>query len=128
MEFLFEKLEVYQRAMSLVEAVDALIETIKGRFPATRIDQLTRASLSIPLNIAEGNGRRRPAERSHFFTIARGSVFECVAVLEVLKRKHLLPVEKHAQIYGDLQVVAKMIGGLIRHAEASATSRPVQAT
>ena len=66
MEFLFEKLDVYQRALDLVETLDKTIDSIKGRFPAARIDQLTRASMSISLNIAEGSGRRRPGERSHF--------------------------------------------------------------
>lgn len=53
MEFLFEKLEVYQRSMALVAFVDAVLESLKGKFPSPRIDQFSRASLSIPLNIAE---------------------------------------------------------------------------
>ena len=52
-DFLFEKLEACQHALSLVESIDALIDSLKSRFPATRIDQLTRASLSIPRSIAE---------------------------------------------------------------------------
>jgi len=49
------------------------------------IDQLGRASFSIVLNIAEGSGKASLNDRKNYFTIARGSVFECVAVIDILK-------------------------------------------
>lgn len=55
-------------------------------------DQLDRASTSIPLNIAEGNGKYTPKDRCRFFDIARGSAFECAAVLDVLTAKAILSV------------------------------------
>jgi four helix bundle protein len=118
MEFFFEKLEVYKRALDLIEATDSIIESIRGRFPSSRIDQLTRATLSIPLNIAEGNGRRRPKERGHFLVIARGSAFEVVAILEILKRKGLISAGDYAARYADLHVICKMLSGLIKHVES----------
>jgi len=79
MPFLFEKLEVYQRALAFAERVSGLT----GDFPRGSwylADQLNRASLSISLNIAEGNGRWTAADRKNF-GIARGSVHECVPLV-----------------------------------------------
>lgn len=61
--FQFEKLEVYQKALDWVETVELLCESLKGKVSYSLIDQLTRAALSIPLNIAEGNGRWHEGEK-----------------------------------------------------------------
>jgi len=48
-------------------------------------DQLDRASISVPLNVAEGAGRSTPRERARHYTIARGSAVECLACLDLLE-------------------------------------------
>lgn len=48
-------------------------------------DQLKRASLSIPLNIAEGTGKISKKEKDYFYSIARGSAMECAAICDVIK-------------------------------------------
>ncbi len=55
-------------------------------------DQLTRASLSISLNIAEGVGRVSALDRAHFFAIARGSAMECGAVVDAARSMGLVSV------------------------------------
>ena len=55
-------------------------------------DQLTRASLSIVLNIAEGSGRVAPGDKGRFYAIARGSACECAAILDVIERGDGLPL------------------------------------
>ena len=113
MPFMFEKLEVYQKS---VDFVDLILMTTEG-FPkgyGFLSDQLNRASLSIAANLAEGNGRFTNADRKHFFTIARGSTQECVPLLEVARRRKLLDDEKHRILKEELEVIAKMISGLIK--------------
>ena len=96
----FKKLIVWQKAMDLVDEVYAL----QRGFPKSEIfglgDQLRRAVVSIPSNIAEGNGRTSPKELVHFLSIARGSVYEVVTQLIVAKRQGLVldiaTAESHA--------------------------------
>lgn len=121
--FAFENLEVYQRAVEFVEEVDEVIESVRGKFPASRIDQLSRASLSISLNIAEGSGRRAPPERRHFFSIARGSAFECVPLLTVMQRKGRLLPEAHAGLYAKVTTISKMLSGLMKFESTKAEPR-----
>lgn len=54
MGFPFEKLNVYKRSLSLVEKSELLCRDLKGQIAYPFLDQLTRAVLSVPLNIAEG--------------------------------------------------------------------------
>ncbi len=89
MAFLFEKLDVYRRALDFADQVS----TMTARFtrPSWYLaDQLNRASLSIALNIAEGNGRGTPMDKRRFFLIARGSAFECVPLLDMCRPRRML--------------------------------------
>jgi len=114
--FLFEKLEVYQKALAFAERVSNLA----AGFPRGSwylADQLNRASLSISLNIAEGNGRWTEADRRNFFGIARGSVHECVPLIELCRRKRLLDETTCEGLKRDLATIAKMLAGLIRRTQ-----------
>jgi len=81
-QFDHEKLEVYKLAIAFVEWVDQLLEEIPKSMAAYA--QLDRASTSIPINIAEGNGKFTPPDRCRFFDISRGSSLECASCLDVL--------------------------------------------
>jgi len=112
MAFMFEKLEVYQKAVSLSADISELTESFpRGYYFLT--DQLNRAALSIATNLAEGNGRFTKPDRKNFFTITRGSVQECVPLLEVARRRGLLEEAKHEALRQELETIAKMISGLI---------------
>ena len=71
MVFMFEKLGVYKKSMSFVVNVYALCGSLGQLRDRTLIDQLQRAALSVPLNIAEGNGRIHSREKRQFFFTAR---------------------------------------------------------
>ena len=83
-----EKLDVYQASIEFVTWADGLLEKLPKSLAVT--NQLDRASTSISLNIAEGNGKFTDADRCRFFDIARGSALECAACLDVLAaKKHI---------------------------------------
>lgn len=112
MAFMFEKLDVYQKAVDFADTVFALSEQF-GRGYGFLWNQLNRASLSIAANLAEGNGRYTKADRKNFFMIARGSAQECVPLLELGRRRGLLNEERHAMMRTELETIAKMLSGLI---------------
>lgn len=78
-----ERLDVYRAAIDYVRWAFRTSERLKGH--RTAKDQLLRASQSVPLNIAEGNGKSTEGERRRFFEIARGSALECAAIQDVLE-------------------------------------------
>ncbi len=81
------------------------------------MDQLNRAALSIATNLPEGNGRFIKPDRKNFFTIARGSVQECVPLLEIAKRRGFLSDPEHLALKSSLDEMAKMSSGLIKRPE-----------
>src|ERR1700722_9768278 len=112
MAFAFEKLLVYQKGITFADAICTITRELpRGYFFLG--DQLSRASLSIATNIAEGNGRFTKADRRNFFGIARGSAQECVPLLELALRQKLIGPERHRQLKADLEEIARMISGLI---------------
>jgi four helix bundle protein len=124
MAFMFEKLEVYQKAVSFADDVAALTQEFpRGYYFLT--DQLNRAALSIAANLAEGNGRFTKPDRKNFFTIARGSVQECVPLLDVARRRVLVDESRHEALRQDLETIAKMISGVSRRLKP-ATHRRVK--
>jgi four helix bundle protein len=112
MPFAFEKLQVYQKAVTFADAVCTLTRDFpRGYFFLA--DQVNRAALSIATNLAEGNGRFTKPDRKNFFGIARGSVQECVPLLELASRQKLLQPERHQQLKAELEAIARMLSGLI---------------
>ena len=77
-------------------------------------DQLDRASTSIPLNTAEGNGKYALKDRCRFFDIARASALECAAGLDVLVAKGKLTPDQVRPGKEHLQRIVRMLMGLIK--------------
>ena len=120
MAFMFEKLAVYQKAVSLADHVSVVTEDFPRGYYFL-VDQLNRAALSIATNLAEGNGRFTKADRKHFFVIARGSVQECVPLLELARRRGFIPEAGNTQLRVDLEEIAKMISGLVNRLDKRKT-------
>src|SRR4051812_1443208 len=110
--FGFQRLDVYRASTQFL----GLTSTLVARIPRGHrdlIDQLRRAALSVPLNIAEGSGKfNRDARR--FYTVARGSALECAAILDALASLGLLDDDHLAQGRAFLERVVATLTGLIR--------------
>lgn len=111
-QFDHEKLNVYQEAIRFVAWTDDLLESVPKNIAAH--NQLDRAATSVPLKIAEGNGKHTPADRCRFFDIARGSALECGACLDVLVAKKKIEASKANEGKSSLVKIVSMLVGLIR--------------
>jgi four helix bundle protein len=107
MAFPFEDLEVYKRSINLCTQIETIID--RNGVSKTIADQLSRAALSIPLNIAEGNGRWHSGDKRQFFWIARGSAFECIPIIEILSIKSVISLKERDEIRSKLQIIGKML-------------------
>src|SRR6266542_57907 len=90
-----ERLKVYQESLRFVAFAGPIIDELPAKLAAK--DQLDRASTSIALNLAEGNGKRSHPDRCRYFDIARGSGVECAACLDVLVARQKLAPEAAAE-------------------------------
>jgi four helix bundle protein len=114
--FPFENLEVYKKAFVSHQKVHSFIVS-NNKIPGYLKNQYGRASLSIMLNIAEGSGRNTNKDRRSFFINARGSVFECVAIIDFLLAQKELSVELHSDIKSGYEEISKMLYAMIKNLE-----------
>ncbi|SRR5579884_3138283 len=107
-----EKLEVYREAIAFVAWLSSVLED------SVRVgdvkDQLDRASTSIVLNLAEGNGKHTLKDRCRFFDTAHGSALECAAGLDILVAKSKLTPDQIVAGKERLQKIVRMLMGLIK--------------
>jgi four helix bundle protein len=106
-----EKLRVYQVAIEFVVLAAEVIEHLpRGR--AYLSDQLQRAALSIPLNIAEGAGEYSTDEKARFYRMAKRSATECAGVLDVCQRLRLVEENRYTRgrelLIGIVSMLIKM--------------------
>ncbi len=108
----FEKLEVWQQSRQVVVAVYKLMK----KFPAEEryglCDQLRRAVISVPSNIAEGISRIAVKETIHFLEIAFGSLMEVYCQLQIAVDLEYITEEDFEQIKPLIHSTSNMLNGL----------------
>ncbi len=109
--FNFQNLSVYKKSLDFCEQIYQTTKTWPKEYSFDITSQLRRASLSISLNIAEGTSRTKK-EFSRFLDIARGSCFECVALIEIGVKLTLIENTLKARFLMDLEELSKMLSGL----------------
>ena len=108
----YRELDVWQMSMSLCEKVYNLIRSFPAEERFALCEQLRRAVVSIPSNIAEGNGRDSKTEYARFLSIARGSLFEVQTQLELAERFKYIEVPEETKTL--ITRISKMLFSMVR--------------
>ena len=103
-----ERLDVYRLSIDYVARSFEAAQPLEGLYRHAR-DQWLRAAQSIPLNIAEGNGKRSLKDRARFLDIARGSALECAAIQDVLLTTKGITVQDDAAMKAMLHRIVAML-------------------
>ena len=113
--FDFHKLEVYKK----IREINISLEPVMKKIPEyERRNQLTKASLSVQLNLAEGTGRFTRAEKRRFYIISRASVYECVALFDFLSDLKIVSKEEYDYFTQKFEEISKMLFAMIKKLES----------
>lgn len=110
--FSHKKLIVYKRSLLLVKAVYELIDKFPSKENFALSDQLRRAVVSVPSNIAEGMGRFSTKEKIHFIEISYASLMETDCQLEIAQILGYITLEEYQPLLNEIQEISKMLSGL----------------
>ena len=98
---MYKKLIVWQKAMELVRSVYRLSKGFPTDERYALTDQLRRAAISIPSNIAEGCGRTSRKDYAHFLSIARGSLYETMTQLQIAQDLGYIEISEDLKVLSD---------------------------
>ena len=109
-----KKLKLWGKTIDLIEDIYKVLSAFPKDEKFGLTSQMKRSSISIASNIAEGAARGTSKDKAHFFVIARGSVSELDAQLEISLRLKFLDENKYEILVVKLEEVSKMLSGLIK--------------
>ena len=110
--YAFEKMNAWQEARKLVVEVYQLLEDFPNIEKYALCDQIRRAIISVPSNLAEGSGRISIKEQLHFYEISYGSLMESYNQLIIAADLNYIGKENLKDIQPQIDVVARMLNGL----------------
>ena len=110
----YRDLIVWQDSMDLVVAIYRITATFPKDERFSLVDQLRRAAVSVPSNIAEGHGRSRTGDYLRHLSVAVGSLNEVETQVQIARRLEYISEDDQRQALDSCNGIAKMLGGLIR--------------
>lgn len=119
MKHSYRDLYIWQASVDLAVRVLSLTREPSLRRNFALVDQMQRASISVPSNIAEGKGRLSPKEFRHFLGNARGSLFELATQLEIATRAGYIAPSIHTEVAVEVAKVGAGINNLLKRLNAS---------
>jgi four helix bundle protein len=111
----YRQLKAWTESRDLAVLIYKLCVRRRATIDRGLADQLRRAAISIPSNIAEGNGRGTNRDSLRFLYIARGSLCELESQIDVCQRAGLIEIEDSRNITDQMALVGRLIGGLISY-------------
>ncbi|OHE58863.1 MAG: hypothetical protein A2Z47_10245 [Thermodesulfovibrio sp. RBG_19FT_COMBO_42_12] len=112
--FKFERLNVWQESIKIFEEVAEIVDNIPNKYQSSVGEQIRRSCLSISANIAEATGREGVKEQKYYFSVAKGSIYETVSLLYIMKNRNYINSEIFENLYKELDEMAMMLHGLIK--------------
>ncbi len=110
-KFRFLDWKVYHDAQNLFIEVSKVVANLSPESRYVIGSQLSRASLSVVLNIAEGSGKASDKELNRFFEIALGSLYETLAALDTLEKMSIITSKEKEELLKKIEEVSSQIGG-----------------
>ena len=111
----YQNLRAWKEASDLVVLTYTTCAKHKRHLDQGLVDQIRRAAISIPLNLAEGNGRGTNKDALRFLYIARGSLHELEAQFEICRSMDFFSSTDAIRLLEQTSIVGRLIGGLIRY-------------
>jgi len=112
--FKFERLDVWNRSIAWANSLFDVAANLPRTYHYSLGEQLRRAALSVPTNIAEGVGRDHKKESAYFYRVAKGSVYEVVSLMKMVESRGYLSEENYIALYTEANELAAMLSGLIK--------------
>lgn len=119
----YRQLKVWQKAMDLTVEIYSLVNKFPRAENYALSDQMRRSVVSIPSNIAEGQGRNSDKEFVNFLSIARGSLWELETQIEISERLHYIDSGHKNKVYEQTEEIGKMLNALANSLEQSLASK-----
>ena len=110
----YKELKVWQKGIHLVKDIYKVTDAFPKGEHFGLVDQLRRASISIPSNIAEGNGRHSRGDYIHYLHIARGSCYEMETQVIISKELGFLDEAQYQSLSTQIDEVGRMLNAMIQ--------------
>ena len=110
----YKDLDLYKASKDLVLSVYALLRKFPKEEQYALCDQLRRAVISIPSNLAEGSGRTSAKDQAHFFEMAFGSLMEVDCQMDIAQDLGYVSLDEHKEVSKQISQVAALLSGMRR--------------
>lgn len=113
-KYSYKNLEAYKEAKTLVKQVYVLLKKFPKEEQYALCDQLRRAVISVPTNIAEGSGRTSAKDQAHFLEMAFGSLMEVDCQMDIAQDLGYVSLDEHGEVTVQISKVAALLSGMRR--------------
>lgn len=111
-KYSYKNLEAYKESKTLVKQVYALLKKFPKEETYALCDQLRRAVISVPSNIAEGSGRTSAKDQAHFLEMAFGSLMEVDCQMDIAQDLGYVSLDEHETVTIQIRQVAALLSGM----------------